>query len=68
MYVGSIIKMAFDVTDDLTILMSAIGGVLDYWAVEHGYGAEDIEMALTALLSAAKSAHMEIGMPGKGGN
>lgn len=65
---AAVIKAAFDVTDDINNLMSAIGTNLDFWAVEHGYGAEDVERALKALLSAAEDAHRVIGMPVKEGN
>lgn len=59
----SAVKACFDLTDDLDELMSVIGCSLDFWAADHGVGAENLESALKALLDAAVSAHATLGMP-----
>lgn len=60
---ASAVKACFDLTDDLDVLMSVIGCSLDFWAADHGVSAENLELALKALLDAAVSAHAVLGMP-----
>lgn len=66
MRVAAVVQAALETTDDLGILMSSIGCGLDYWAADRGVSAEELEIALKGLVSAAESAHREIGMPKKG--
>lgn len=66
MRVAAVVQAALETTDDLGVLMSAIGCGLDYWAADRGVSAEDLENALRGLVDAAVSAHSVMGLPKKG--